>query len=189
MTEHELDKRLAALPRGLAPGRDLWADIDGRLNERPHEEAGPRRLLLARGKPGHMQRPLRAAFAAVAAVAVLALVFAAGTLARPKTSAEKALATIETAGREYRRAANELVESFSAIASTYGSEHIVEELRVELGAVDRLIVHLALAVREDAEDEYASYELAALYQTQTRSIRRTIAYVRSLGSANTRSIQ
>ncbi len=148
-----------ALPRSLAPERDLWGGIEGRL--------APRAPAVVRAIPGRRWRPLLLA----AALAAVLLGGAALLLLRPPARPGAAF-TREQA--RYLAASTELAR---ALAQDPG--HLAPETQAVVGrslsVVDQAIAEAEAALREDPRNPGLQQMLLARYAQRLELLRRATA--------------
>jgi anti-sigma factor RsiW len=162
----ELLERAAALPRAIAPPRDLWPGISQRLS--------PRRATTSRWTMG---------LAAAAALAVATTLAtrpqggAAGTA--PVTTTPVAAATeglppaLEAAEAEYARAAAQLM---AAIETRRGAlpPRTVATLEENLKTIDAALAEVRTALRSDPSNPHLNLLLASTHQRKVEVLRQVV---------------
>lgn len=160
----ELLGRAAALPREIAPERDLWAGIAARLDG---ETAAPR-------SAGH-HAPLRlAGYATVAvAAALLVIVLARGGGTSPGGAGSTAYRTAR-AGLAFVGVARECLEMerdlFRLARADDGEERdaVLADISLGLNQVDAAIAQAKGAWARRPDDASLTHRLARLYETKAR---------------------
>ncbi len=166
----------AALPRGVAPPRDLWPEIAGRI------ESGWSWAAL-----GTFWQPMALATAAAVVVGAAALLFtkqgptAVQTVAIPSASpsatfvagdhvADPVLAAAE---REYEEAARTLLEALQRRRAVLPPEDLAR-VEANLQVIDRALAEVRQALVKDPESPELSRMLVATHRKKLDVLRRVV---------------
>lgn len=161
----ELLARAAALPRGVAPPRDLWPGIASRLTNRP--AAHPRSYWLT---------GLAAAAAVLVAVGVAVRPrpvegpTAGGVTSEISAGLPKELADAE---QQYERATGQLLAALAARRDSLPPE-TRQALDANLRAIDQALVDVRAAVRADPTNPRLNHLLASTHQRKVETLRRVV---------------
>jgi hypothetical protein len=161
----ELLERAAALPRAVAPPRDLWPGVAERL--------APRRTTASRWTMG------LAAAAALAVATTLAIRPHAGPAETSPTTTPVATATeglppaLEAAEAEYARATAQLM---AAIETRRGAlpPRTVATLEENLKTIDAALAEVRTALRSDPSNPHLNLLLASTHQRKVEVLRQVV---------------
>jgi len=171
-----LTEAAAALPRSLAPARELWPGIAKRIGE--HRLVGA-----SFGRGATWRRSLRFAAAAAAVVAVTSIVtfslihhgengpLAARPSLQQPTPAGLRLVSLGGVGADLRAARNELLAALDQRSTSMSPETravIDDNLRV----IDEAIRHIEAALEEDPDNRHLTTLLAATCRQESQLLQR-----------------
>lgn len=168
----------AALPRELAPARDLWPDIEKRL--------GRRNLLRFPGTPGARRAWLAAALAAAAALVVASgLALRSGVVppsrhvsSEPSGAPRSVAMSTEPADvleaeREYAKAASVLLAALDSRRERLSPETMATVER-DLQVIDEALADIRKALEKDPSSGALNHLLASTHQRKVKVLQQVV---------------
>lgn len=169
--------RLAALPNGLEPGRDLWPGIAARLGER--------RVLSFRRHIGKARAWVLPALASAAALLVALTLWRGRDVPVAPTRGQVTLPAalgadrgLSAAQADYARAASDLMKVLNARRDTLPPE-TVQGVEANLHMIDEALGQIRVALQQDPDNP----QLARLLTTTHR---RKVAFLQQVVKLSTR---
>lgn len=169
--------RLAALPDGLEPGRDLWPGIAARLSER--------RVLSFRRHIGKVRAWVLPALASAAALLVALTLWRGREVPVAPTRGQATLPAalgsdrgLSAAQADYARAASDLMKVLNARRDTLPPE-TVQGVEANLHTIDEALGQIRVALQQDPDNP----QLARLLTTTHR---RKVAFLQQVVKLSTR---
>jgi hypothetical protein len=172
-----LRAQAAALPRELAPARDLWPGIEKRL--------GGRNVLSFSGARGVRRAWLAGALAAAAALVVASgLALRGGGVPLPRGSTEPGgvpsrvglsaePAHVLEAEREYAKAASVLLSALDARRERFSPETLAAVER-DLRVIDQALADIRVALEKDPGSGALNHLLASTHQRKVKVLQQVV---------------
>jgi len=167
----------AALPKEMAPARDLWPELSARL------QGAEGARLVARSRPARLVRPATLAAAAAVLIAVSAALWNRDHLGTPAPFAGSpsvqpvAMGTVPVelldTEREYARASTDLMAAIDRQKGTLAPETRAL-LDANLKTIDDALAQIRAALRKDPGNGQLTHLLTSTHQKKVDALQRVV---------------